>query len=91
MNNLVREVRELRIQNESLNDRANRCVNLERKVRDLNYEVSDLQKQISLQNDAIEKARELKCKTDMILEDYSKCKTELDQMLIHNDKINFEY
>lgn len=42
MNNLVREVRELRIQNDSLNDRANRCVNLERKVRDLNYEVSDL-------------------------------------------------
>lgn len=26
----------------------------------------------------------------MILEDYSKCKTDLDQMMIHNDKINFE-
>ena len=39
---LQREIRELRIENDILKNKANRADNLERKVRDLNYEIHDL-------------------------------------------------
>jgi hypothetical protein len=47
----------------------------------LNYEISDLQKQLTMQSNAIDMARDLKHKTDLILEDYKKAKQELDQVI----------
>ena len=40
---LQREIRELRIENDLMKGKALRADNLERKVRDLNYEIHDLQ------------------------------------------------
>jgi len=40
----------------------------------LNYEIADLQKQLQMQSNAIDMARDLKQKTDLILEDYKKAK-----------------
>jgi len=62
-------------------------VNLERKVRDLNYEISDLQKQLHMQSNAIDMARDLKQKTDLILEDYKKSRLELDRLAEEKENI----
>ena len=40
---MQRELRELKFENRCLSEKAQQCENLERKVRELNYEIRDIQ------------------------------------------------
>ena len=44
-----------------------------------------------MQNDAISKARDLKMKTDQILEDFQNCKHDLEEAVLQKDKISIDF
>lgn len=46
---------------------------------------------IEMQIDAIDKCRDLKAKTDMILEDFKRCKYDLDEAVLLKEKISTDF